>query len=100
MSPGRIPFRFTAKPWKYSGPAGWYFISLPAELAAEIREYFKEHEEGWGRLPVSAMIAGYEWKTAIWFDTKQKTYLLPLKAAVRQKLKMDIDAEQDVVVYI
>jgi len=100
MLPGRIPYRFSARPWKYTGPAAWYFVSLPSELSVEIRAQFKDMEEGWGRLPVSAAISGHEWKTAIWFDSKQNAYLLPLKAEVRRKLKMDIEQEQDVVVYL
>jgi hypothetical protein len=27
--------------------------------------------------------ASGEWKTAIWFDTRQGTYLLPVKASIR-----------------
>jgi len=100
MLPGRIPYRFNAKPWQYKGPAAWYFVSLPADLSLEIRAQFKDLEEGWGRLPVSAAIAGYEWKTAIWFDNKQNTYLLPVKADVRKKLKLDMEQEQAVVVYL
>ena len=36
--------------------------------------------EGWGRLKATAKIGNSEWATAIWFDTKINTYLLPLKA--------------------
>lgn len=100
MSPGKIPYRFKSRPWKYDGPAGWYFVSLPKDMADEIREHFKEMEEGWGRLPATAAIEGLEWKTAIWYDTKQKTYLLPLKAEVRKKLKLDVEMEQEVIVYL
>lgn len=38
-----------------------------------------------GRLKVSAAIKNIEWKTAIWFDSKKETYLLPIKAEIRQK---------------
>lgn len=100
MSLGRLPYRFVSKPWKYNGPAAWYFVSLPKEISAEIRSHFKDLEEGWGRLLVQAKISDYEWKTAIWFDTKQDTYLLPLKSEVRKKVKMDIEVEQEIVVYI
>jgi hypothetical protein len=40
-------------------------------------------EEGWGRLKVSARVGKSTWDTAIWFDTKAQTYLLPLKASIR-----------------
>ena len=35
-----------------------------------------------------AKIGSTEWKTAIWYDTKHKAYLLPSKADVRKKEKL------------
>lgn len=83
-----IQYDFSAKIWKYEGPNGWYFVSLPLAFSKEIRENLKWQEEGWGRLKASAKIDSQEWKTAIWFDTKQNTYLLPIKAAIRTKCKL------------
>lgn len=54
-------------------------------MAKEIRETLKSEEEGWGRLKATAEIGKTQWKTAMWFDTKRNTYLLPLKAAIRKK---------------
>lgn len=100
MATHKIQFRFTAKPWQYNGQGGWVFISLPQDLSEEIREIFKSEERGWGRLSVSAKIGTTEWKTAIWFDTKANTYLLPLKADIRKKEKVTIDKPVNVVVFI
>jgi hypothetical protein len=85
MHLAKIKYRFRAKPWKYQGSAGWVFVSLPPELSAEIRELLGREEQGWGRLSLTARLGSSEWKTAIWFDTKENSYLLPLKAAVRKK---------------
>jgi len=82
---GEIKFSFHGLPWKFDSPSGWYFISLPTDMADEIRGTFKREEEGWGRLKVKAGIGHTVWKTAIWFDTKRNTYLLPLKAEIRKK---------------
>jgi len=82
---GKIKYTFTSPPWQHSSPGGWHFISLPKKLAKEIRSTLKSEEEGWGRLRAMAKIGNSEWKTAIWFDTKMGTYLLPLKAAIRKK---------------
>lgn len=100
MLPGQIPYRFKALPWQYKGPAAWCFVSLPVELSSEIRLHAGALEQGWGRLPVKAAIGGVEWKTAIWFDTKQNTYILPLKSAIRKQLHIDMDTKLDVVVYL
>lgn len=81
----KIKYQFTAQPWQHQGPGGWYFVTLPTEMSAEIRTHLKEFEEGWGRLKARAQINQHLWDTAIWFDTKTQSYLLPLKADVRKK---------------
>lgn len=80
-----IQYKFQSNIWQHASPGGWFFISLPKELAMEIREHLKWQEEGWGRLKASAQIGESSWETAIWFDTKMDTYLLPLKAGIRKK---------------
>ncbi|MBN8666145.1 MAG: DUF1905 domain-containing protein [Chitinophagales bacterium] len=83
--PPHLQYSFSAQVWQYNPPAGWFFVSLPLEIAKEIRENAGWQEEGWGRLKTTARIGKTEWKTAIWFDTKKRTYLLPLKAEIRKK---------------
>ncbi|MBI5857031.1 MAG: DUF1905 domain-containing protein [Sphingobacteriales bacterium] len=96
----KIQFGFSAKPWQYNGPAGWYFISLPLKMSKEIRKAFKPEETGWGRLPATATIRGSEWKTAIWFDSKRDTYLLPLKAEIRKKENIIAGKKINVAIFI
>ncbi|MDR2084181.1 MAG: DUF1905 domain-containing protein [Bacteroidales bacterium] len=98
-----IQYEFSAKVWHYSvtaGMNGWHIVCLPKELASEIRENLKFLEEGWGRLKTTAKIGSTEWKTAIWFDTKHETYLLPIKAEIRKKENIEIDKEVDITIWI
>jgi hypothetical protein len=99
---GLIIYKFTAKPFLYQGDTayGWHFVSLPNELSKEIRGNHKWQEEGWGRLKVKVKIGGSEWKTSIWFDTKHDTYLLPLKAEIRRKEKIEIDKNVEIVICV
>ena len=94
------PYHFKAKVWKYNGPNGWIFVSLPVAFSKEIRAAYGKEEEGWGRLKATAKIGDSEWKTAIWFDTKQQTYLLPLKAEVRMKEGVEEGDTVDVRIWI
>jgi len=100
MISGKIRYTFTETPWKYTVQSGWYFVSMPRELAREIRGNLKWQEEGWGRLKATAKVGNSEWKTAIWFDTKLDTYLLPLKAEIRKKEFIEIDKIIEVDIWI
>jgi hypothetical protein len=95
-----VKYQFTAKPWQYTGKGAWVFVSLPPKLSKEIRHYFKQEEEGWGRLRATAQIGNSEWKTAIWFDTKANTYILPLKSEIREKEKIAVGRAVKVIVRI
>jgi len=96
----KIKYEFSAKVWQHSLPNGWYFVSVPIKIAKEIRTHLKWQEEGWGRLKAAAKIANSEWETAIWFDTKKNTYLLPLKAEIRKKEKLESDKTIKVSIWI
>ncbi|MFM7024205.1 MAG: DUF1905 domain-containing protein [Flavobacteriales bacterium] len=96
----KIQYSFTSEVWQYQGAGGWYFISLPIKLSKEIRACNKSEEAGWGRLTTTARIGDSEWKTAIWFDTKHNTYLLPLKAEIRKKEKLVVGKIAKTIIFI
>ena len=79
---------------------GLVFCIVPIEISTEIRENMKWMEEGWGRLKAVAKIVNTQWETAIWFDTKQNTYLLPLKAEIREKEKLDMLKDINIIIWI
>jgi hypothetical protein len=78
-------YRLEEKIWLYPGKAGWYFITVPAGIAKEIDFFFSHQKKGWGSLPVKVTIGKTTWKTSIFPDKKTQSYLLPLKAEVRQQ---------------
>ncbi len=84
----QLHYRFEAEVWEHALPGGWHFVSLPKAMSREIRATLGHEEEGWGRLKVVAQFADLRWSTAIWFDTKHDTYLLPIKAEIRKKAKI------------
>lgn len=77
-------YKLKAKVWKYKGAGGWHFITLPKGLSEKIRRKHGLSEEGWGRLKTTASIGEAKWNTAIWFDSKFQSYLLPIKSSVRK----------------
>ena len=91
-----LTYEFSAPVWKHSATGGWYFVSLPIESSEEIRQNMKWQEEGWGRMNTKAKIRETLWDTAIWYDTKLGTYILPIKAVIRKKEKIEIGNILDV----
>lgn len=49
---------------------------------------------------ITAKIGNSEWQTSIWYDTKQGTYFLPLKAGIRKKEKIRCGQEINIVILI
>lgn len=92
-------YTFTAQLWLYPGMTGnWHFVSLPKKDAAEIKKTFGASARGWGSLRVGARIGTTKWKTSIFPDKKNDTYLLPVKADVR--IREHIVARDKVSVWV
>ena len=100
MNMNKIPFVFDAVIWQHQSAGGWFFASLPMDMSREIREHLKWQEEGWGRLKATAKINNTQWETAIWYDSKFETYLLPLKADVRKSENLILKKEVNITIYI
>ena len=77
-------YKFQARLWLYPGQAGWYFVSLPNELAAELRLTYPHKRAAWGSIKVTATVGKTKWQTSIFPDKRSGTYLLPVKAEVRK----------------
>lgn len=97
---GKISYTFSGRLWQHAGQSSWFFVSLPLDMAGEIRENLKWLQEGWGRLKATASIGLIQWDTAIWYDTKQQTYLLPVKGEIRKKEKLAADMEITVMLWV
>lgn len=94
-------FSFTAKVWLYPGEtASWHFVTLPKTLGQEIKKSFGSLAKGFGSLPVAVTIGKTIWNTSIFPDSRAGTYILPLKAKVRNVEDIFIEDEVDVKIKI
>ncbi|MFM9004116.1 MAG: DUF1905 domain-containing protein [Flavobacteriales bacterium] len=100
MNTSRLSYTFLAHLRVYPGAAAWRFVLLQFDMFQEIRTHLKHEEQGWGRLKATAEIGSTRWETAIWFDTKHATYMLPLKASVRKKEGIADGDEVEVKIYL
>jgi hypothetical protein len=79
-------YRTRAKLWRWSGgKASWYFLTLPVNMAMEIRAVDAgPRRVGFGSLRVTATIGKATWQTSIFPAAQLNSYLLPVKASVRK----------------
>lgn len=85
---------FTGVVLEWRGPSPYFFVPVPDEESADIREVAAMATYGWGVIPVEARIGEVAFETSLF--PKDGTYLLPLKNAVRRP--QDISAGDDVTV--
>ena len=78
-------YTFTADVWLRPGEAGWHFVTLPVELADELRAQTAETARPFGSLPVQVTIGRTSWATSLFPDTSAASYLLPIKADIRRR---------------
>ena len=78
---------FTAVVRRYDGQAAWYFLTLPDELAEEIRS--RVERVGFGSVRVQVRIGATSWATSVFPDKESGSFVLPVKAAVRRAEDLD-----------
>ncbi|MEV6498673.1 DUF1905 domain-containing protein [Streptomyces prunicolor] len=84
-------FVFTGRVIEWRGPSPYYFVPVPDEESAEIREVAAVASYGWGVIPVEARIGEVGFTTSLF--PKDGGYLLPLKNAVRKPQGLAADDE-------
>jgi Domain of unknown function (DUF1905) len=89
-------FRFRAELWEHEGPAAWYFISLPDDVADDIEERFGQTAGGFGSIRVQVTIGATTWQTSLFPDSKRATYVLPVKKPVRTAEQLSAGSRPDV----
>jgi Domain of unknown function (DUF1905) len=75
---------FVSRVIEWRGPAPYFFVPVPDDESADIREVAAMATYGWGVIPVAAEIDGRVFETSLF--PKDGGYLLPLKDAVRRPL--------------
>jgi hypothetical protein len=77
-----VELAFTGRVIEWRGPSPYYFVPVPDEECADIREVAAMASYGWGVIPVEARIGEVSFATSLF--PKDGCYLLPLKEAVRR----------------
>lgn len=82
---------FTAQLWIWDARRAdsWTFVSLPADASEDIRELAAGRARGFRSVRVRVTVGGSTWTTSIFPDSARKTYVLPVKRAVRRAESLD-----------
>ena len=76
--------RFRAELWEWEAKGGWFFVTLPDELADDIRARTDDGlRRGFGSVRVEATVGGSTWRTSVFPDTSSGSFVLPVKKPVR-----------------
>src|SRR3954464_13202031 len=91
---GDMDLGFVGKVIEWRGPAPYYFVPVPEEESADIREVAAMATYGWGVIPVEAHLGETAFETSLF--PKDGGYLLPLKDAVRRRAGLSAGDEVSV----
>jgi len=91
-----VELHFTGRVVEWRGPAPYYFLPVPDEESADIREVAVAASYGWGVIPVEVRLGDHTFSTSLF--PKDGGYLLPLKDAVRRP--RGLSAGDDVTVAV
>jgi Domain of unknown function (DUF1905) len=81
---------FTAPLWRWSAkqesadPGSWSFVTLPVEVADDIRDSLVAPPRGFGSVKVDVAVGASGWSTSLFPDKDSGSYVLPVKQAVRR----------------
>ena len=80
-----LSYSFSAELWEWSAKksASWCFLSVPDDDADDIEERVGRRAAGFGSVRVEVTIGSSTWKTSLFPSNEEKTYILPVKKAVR-----------------
>lgn len=83
--PARVILEFAAELWVWDArrTATWTFVTMPPEVAEDVRDAVGGGRPGFGSVKVQATVGGTTWATSLFPDTRSGGYVLPIKRAVR-----------------
>jgi len=84
-----MEFQFQADIFEWRGPAPFFFVALPPEVAMFVASMASQLTYGWGVIPVKATIGTTTFTTSMF--PRDGGYLLGLKAIVRSNENLETD---------
>lgn len=89
---------FTGRVIEWRGPSPYYFVPVPDEECADIREVAAMASYGWGVIPVDARVGEVAFSTSLF--PKDGGYLMPLRDSVREPQSLSAGDEVTVAMTV
>ena len=89
---------FSGDVFEWRGPAPFYFVAVPDDESAAIKEVSSLVSYGWGVIPVSVRIGKTEITTSLF--PKQGKYLVPLKDVLRKPEGLEVGQQVTITLTI
>ena len=77
-------FEFSAPLWLHPGADAWHFVSVPPEISDDIRDLTAGLRRGFGSVRVAVTVGSTSWRTSVFPDSREGTFMLPVKKEVRR----------------
>jgi hypothetical protein len=96
-----LEYEFEGEVWLWSGKkTDWWFITMPQDMSDHAQHFTKHVLRGFKSLKVNARIGGSEWQTSMFPSKERKSYLLPVKKAIRDAEGVEVGKSQKVKVTV
>ena len=81
-----MPYELDAQLWQWDARRedSWTFLAVPPDVADDILEVAEAVTRGFGSVRVEVTLGSTTWQTSLFPDAKQRTYVMPVKKAVRK----------------
>jgi hypothetical protein len=79
-----VSLHFRAELWLHEAEGPWHFVTLPGDLADEVAQRSAAAPRGFGSVKVEATVGSTTWSTSLFPDSATRSYVLPVKKAVRR----------------
>jgi hypothetical protein len=90
---------FSGPLWRWSGESAWHFVTVPEAVSDDIASRV-EPGPGFGSVKVTVTVGSSTWSTSVFPDSTSGRYLLPVKAAVRRRERIDDGDELQVALVV
>ncbi|MFK7866165.1 MAG: DUF1905 domain-containing protein [Alphaproteobacteria bacterium] len=91
-----LSIEFTAPLLLYkTAKTAWHYISIPPNEADLIRFWAQSiaaerKKRGFGALKIEAYLKEQQWKTSLFPDKENNSYILPIRADIRKAAKLNL----------